>query len=174
MCFVCPCFHRHWLSDLRKQTGVNKIFYLQTHNVFLLRVLCLCGNEGKMFVILLVLNNPQLTNGEEIRTELILHIILKCVIDILQVSEYLVVCFTSSLTFSIAGVAKEIMTLSLAVYIYNEHLSYINLVSSVHHSKTLRHLLPYQFCLCLVVPFSVSHALVCTLICYWFVYKSQP
>ena len=55
----------------------------------------------------------------------------------LQVSEYLVVCFTSSLTFSIAGVAKEIMTLSLAVYIYNEHLSYINLVSCLHHFETL-------------------------------------
>lgn len=45
----------------------------------------------------------------------------------MEVSEYLVVCFTSSLTFSIAGVGKEIMTLSLAVYIDNEHLSYINL-----------------------------------------------
>lgn len=61
---------------------------------------------------------------------------LNCVTNVLQVSEYLVVCFTSSLTFSIAGVAKEIMTLSLAVYIYNEHLSYINLVSCVHHYKT--------------------------------------
>ncbi|KAG0719790.1 Solute carrier family 35 member C2 [Chionoecetes opilio] len=46
----------------------------------------------------------------------------------MEVSEYLVVCFTSSLTFSIAGVAKEIMTLSLAVYIYNEHLTVINLM----------------------------------------------
>ncbi|XP_042224980.1 solute carrier family 35 member C2-like isoform X3 [Homarus americanus] len=46
----------------------------------------------------------------------------------MEVSEYLVVCFTSSLTFSIAGVAKEVMTLSLAVYIYNEHLTSINLM----------------------------------------------
>ncbi|KAK4324710.1 hypothetical protein Pmani_004665 [Petrolisthes manimaculis] len=45
----------------------------------------------------------------------------------MEVSEYLVVCYTSSLTFSISGVAKEIMTLSLAVYIYNEHLTLINL-----------------------------------------------
>ncbi|KAK7066463.1 hypothetical protein SK128_010420 [Halocaridina rubra] len=49
----------------------------------------------------------------------------------MEVSEYLVVCFTSSLTFSIAGVAKEIMTLSLAVYIYNEHLSSINVAGLV-------------------------------------------
>ncbi|KAK8718767.1 hypothetical protein OTU49_014486 [Cherax quadricarinatus] len=49
----------------------------------------------------------------------------------MEVSEYLVVCYTSSLTFSIAGVAKEIMTLSLAVYVYNEHLSTINLMGLV-------------------------------------------
>ncbi|XP_047502331.1 solute carrier family 35 member C2-like isoform X2 [Penaeus chinensis] len=46
----------------------------------------------------------------------------------MEVSEYLLVCFTSSLTFSISGVAKEIMTLSLAVYIYNEHLTNINVL----------------------------------------------
>ncbi|CAL4124702.1 unnamed protein product, partial [Meganyctiphanes norvegica] len=46
----------------------------------------------------------------------------------LVVSEYLVVCYTSSLTFSISGVAKEIMTLSLAVYYYNETLSSINIM----------------------------------------------
>lgn len=66
-------------------------------------------------------------------------LVFNCVTNVLQVSEYLVVCFTSSLTFSIAGVAKEIMTLSLAVYIYNEHLSYINLVSCAHCGKTLIH-----------------------------------
>ncbi|XP_076068318.1 solute carrier family 35 member C2 isoform X3 [Oratosquilla oratoria] len=44
----------------------------------------------------------------------------------MEVSEYLVISYTSSLTFSISGVAKEIMTLSLAVYYYNEHLSTIN------------------------------------------------
>ncbi|XP_071518635.1 solute carrier family 35 member C2-like isoform X3 [Panulirus ornatus] len=49
----------------------------------------------------------------------------------MEVSEYLVVCYTSSLTFSISGVAKEIMTLSLAVYVYNEHLSSINLMGLV-------------------------------------------
>ncbi|XP_045116843.1 solute carrier family 35 member C2-like isoform X3 [Portunus trituberculatus] len=54
----------------------------------------------------------------------------------MEVSEYLVVCFTSSLTFSIAGVAKEIMTLSLAVYIYNEHLSYINLLQKTGDSSS--------------------------------------
>jgi len=46
----------------------------------------------------------------------------------MEVSEYLVVCYTSSLTFSISGVAKEIMTLSLAVYYYNETLSTINVM----------------------------------------------
>lgn len=71
---------------------------------------------------------------------------VKCVTNVLQVSEYLVVCFTSSLTFSIAGVAKEIMTLSLAVYIYNEHLSYVNLVSPAHHYKDIDPL-PYAWSL---------------------------
>ena len=81
--------------------------------------------------------------------------ILKCVINMLQVSEYLVVCFTSSLTFSIAGVAKEIMTLSLAVYIYNEHLSYINLVSCLHHFETLWYL--FSCVLCLIMPFPIKY-----------------
>lgn len=82
----------------------------------------------------------------------------------LQVSEYLVVCFTSSLTFSIAGVAKEIMTLSLAVYIYNEHLSYINLVSHTFRFETSRCLLPYfggfsfAHC-CLLLPFPIGQGL---------------
>ncbi|XP_045616259.2 solute carrier family 35 member C2 isoform X2 [Procambarus clarkii] len=49
----------------------------------------------------------------------------------MEVSEYLVVVYTSSLTFSIAGVAKEIMTLSLAVYVYSEHLTFINLMGLV-------------------------------------------
>ena len=40
----------------------------------------------------------------------------------------MVVSYTSSLTFSISGVAKEIMTLSLAVFFQNEHLSSINAV----------------------------------------------
>lgn len=44
----------------------------------------------------------------------------------MEVSEYYVVSCTSSLTFSIAGVAKEIATLSLAVYFFSEHLSTIN------------------------------------------------
>ena len=43
-------------------------------------------------------------------------------------SEYYVVRTTSSLTFSVAGVAKEVATLSLAIYFYNEHLSLINQV----------------------------------------------
>ena len=44
----------------------------------------------------------------------------------MEVSEYYVVSCTSSLTFSISGVAKEIATLTLAVYVYSEHLSTIN------------------------------------------------
>ncbi|XP_064096958.1 solute carrier family 35 member C2-like isoform X1 [Macrobrachium nipponense] len=49
----------------------------------------------------------------------------------MEVSEYLVVCYTSSLTFSISGVAKEIITLSLAVYIDDEHLSSVNMAGLV-------------------------------------------
>ncbi|KAL7639579.1 UNVERIFIED_CONTAM: hypothetical protein RMT77_010080 [Armadillidium vulgare] len=45
---------------------------------------------------------------------------------LMEVSEYLVVCYTSSLTLSIAGVAKEMVTLSLAVYYYKEHLTAVN------------------------------------------------
>ncbi|XP_018008369.1 solute carrier family 35 member C2-like isoform X2 [Hyalella azteca] len=44
----------------------------------------------------------------------------------MEISEYYVVSCTSSLTFSISGVAKEIATLTLAVYYYHEHLSLIN------------------------------------------------
>ncbi|KAF2354149.1 Sugar phosphate transporter domain [Trinorchestia longiramus] len=44
----------------------------------------------------------------------------------MEISEYYVVSCTSSLTFSISGVAKEIATLALAVSYSQEHLSAIN------------------------------------------------
>ncbi|XP_062542931.1 solute carrier family 35 member C2 [Armigeres subalbatus] len=49
----------------------------------------------------------------------------------MEVSEFLVLCSTSSLTLSVAGIFKEICQLVLAVELYNDQLSLVNVLGLV-------------------------------------------
>ncbi|CAG7734236.1 unnamed protein product [Allacma fusca] len=46
----------------------------------------------------------------------------------MEIAEYLVITYTSSLTFAIAGIFKEICTLSLAVILDGDQMSFINFI----------------------------------------------
>ena len=50
---------------------------------------------------------------------------------LMEMSEYLLVSFTSSLTLSVAGIVKEIISLALAVKIQENDLSIINWIGLV-------------------------------------------
>ena len=73
----------------------------------------------------------QSTDMDELANNMFAILIGAALAFVLEASEYLVVTFTSSLTFSISGILKEVFQVYLAVELNNNKLTTVNTVGLV-------------------------------------------
>ncbi|EDV50790.1 solute carrier family 35 member C2 [Drosophila erecta] len=110
-------------SKLGLHNPIDMIYYMQPWMVASLVPLVI-GIEGAR-LIAVIENLPDHTSNEI--TLAIARITAGALLAFfMEFSEFLVLCKTSSLTLSIAGIFKDICQLALAVTIRNDHLSVIN------------------------------------------------
>jgi solute carrier family 35 protein C2 len=114
--------------ELGLSNPLDMIFHIQPAMIVFLLPLALFV-EGKS-----LMNSDkffQSTDMDELANNMFAILIGAALAFVLEASEYLVVTFTSSLTFSISGILKEVFQVYLAVELNNNKLTTVNTVGLV-------------------------------------------